>query len=156
MALKHSWDDASKTPQPDHDAMRPPPPDSMRVADGGWEDAPPGGLKAVWPNFWGCVFVVWPAPGARETLPKGGGRSHPCFLIVSRSPGADQTTKIDHLRVNMFFSTNRTRNLATVLIHTRVTCNALARSATILHMCELGGCMCVGSPLKLHLHLFIA
>ncbi len=31
-----------------------------------------GHLKAVWPNFWGCVFEVWPAPGARERPRKGG------------------------------------------------------------------------------------
>ncbi len=32
-----------------------------------------GYLKAVWPDFSGCVFEVWPAPGARESLKKVGG-----------------------------------------------------------------------------------
>ena len=27
----------------------------------------------IWPDFWGCVFEVWPAPGARESLQKCGG-----------------------------------------------------------------------------------
>ncbi len=36
-------------------------------------------LKAVWPDFWGCVFEVWPAPGARESLLKCGGASPPTF-----------------------------------------------------------------------------
>ena len=32
-------------------------------------------LKAVWPDLLGCLFEVWPAPGARESPQKGGGRS---------------------------------------------------------------------------------
>ncbi len=39
----------------------------------------PGYLKAVWPDFLGCVFEVWPAPGARESPPKCGGRSPSTF-----------------------------------------------------------------------------
>ncbi len=38
-----------------------------------------GYLKAVWPVFLGCVFEVWPAPGARESLQIRGGRSPPPF-----------------------------------------------------------------------------
>jgi hypothetical protein len=26
-----------------------------------------GYLKAVWPDFLGCIFEVWPAPGAQES-----------------------------------------------------------------------------------------
>ena len=36
-------------------------------------------LKEKTPDFWGGIFEVWPAPGARESLPKGGGRSPPHF-----------------------------------------------------------------------------
>ncbi len=32
-----------------------------------------GYLKAVWPDLLGCVFEVWPAPGAREGPQKCGG-----------------------------------------------------------------------------------
>ena len=38
-----------------------------------------GYLKAVWPGFWGCVFEVWPAPGARESPQKCGGLRPPAF-----------------------------------------------------------------------------
>ncbi len=38
-----------------------------------------GYLKAVWPEFFGCVFEVWPAPGAREGPQKCGGRCLPHF-----------------------------------------------------------------------------
>jgi hypothetical protein len=38
-----------------------------------------GYLKAVWPVFGGCVFEVWPAPGAREGLLKCGGLRRPHF-----------------------------------------------------------------------------
>ncbi len=41
------------------------------------EIIPVGYLKAVWPNFGGCVFEVWPAPGARESLQKCGGPRPP-------------------------------------------------------------------------------
>ncbi len=41
----------------------------------------------------GCVFEVWPAPGAREGLPKYGGRSPPHFCRPSRGPGAAQNFK---------------------------------------------------------------
>ncbi len=34
----------------------------------------------VWPDFWGCVFEVWPAPGARESLKKVWGAKPPTFL----------------------------------------------------------------------------
>ncbi len=47
------------------------------------------------PVFWRCILEVWPAPGARESLQKGGGGgakpSH--FLTFSRAPGAGQTSK---------------------------------------------------------------
>ena len=42
------------------------------------------------------IFGVWPAPGARETLLKGGVLRPPPFKSVSRGPGAGQTPKIDH------------------------------------------------------------
>jgi hypothetical protein len=58
---------------------------------------PPGGgagyLKAVWPGFFGCVFQVSPAPGAREGLQNCGVRSPPYFARLSRAPGAGQTSK---------------------------------------------------------------
>ena len=38
-----------------------------------------GYLKAVWPGFWGCVFEVWPAPGARESPQKCGELRPPPF-----------------------------------------------------------------------------
>jgi hypothetical protein len=38
-------------------------------------------------------FGVWAAPGAPETLPKGGGRSPPPFGRASRALGAAQTPK---------------------------------------------------------------
>ncbi len=47
----------------------------------------------------GSIFGVWPAPGAREILPKGGEFRPPRFKRVSRVPGAGQTTKIDLVRV---------------------------------------------------------
>ena len=40
-------------------------------------------------RFW----VLWAAPGGRETLQKGEGTSPPTFLKVSRPPGAAQTPK---------------------------------------------------------------
>ncbi len=36
-----------------------------------------GYLKAVWPDLFGYVFEVWPAPGAREDLKKRGGLRPP-------------------------------------------------------------------------------
>ncbi len=36
-----------------------------------------GYLRAVWPEFFGCIFEVWPAPGARESLQKCGGLRPP-------------------------------------------------------------------------------
>ena len=42
--------------------------------DYAWDPSVPGTragyLKAVWPDFLGCVFEVWPAPGAQENLQK--------------------------------------------------------------------------------------
>ncbi len=52
------------------------------------------GLKAVWPDLWGCVFEVCPAPGARETLQKCGGRRPPHFRGLSQVPEAGQTSKM--------------------------------------------------------------
>ncbi len=43
--------------------------------------------------FSGCMFEVWPAPGARESLPKCGGRSPPYFGGPSWAPGAGQDLK---------------------------------------------------------------
>ncbi len=39
------------------------------------------------------TFVVWTAPGARETTPKGWALSAPPFVVVSGAPGAVQTPK---------------------------------------------------------------
>ena len=43
-------------------------------------------LKAVWPEFFGCVFEVWPARGARASLPKNGGPSPPTVGRALRGP----------------------------------------------------------------------
>ncbi len=48
---------------------------------------------AVWPDLFGCVFEVWPAPGARESPQKCGGLRPPHFGRPSRAPGAGQTLK---------------------------------------------------------------
>ena len=45
-----------------------------------------GNLKAIWPDLFGCVFEVWPAPGAREGLRKCGGLRPPQFRRLSRAP----------------------------------------------------------------------
>ncbi len=37
--------------------------------------------------FGGCVFEVWPAPGARESLQKCGGLRPPTFLRAFAFPG---------------------------------------------------------------------
>ena len=44
------------------------------------------------------IWGVLAAPGGRETLQKGWGRSPPPFWKVSRPPGAAQTPKIDDFR----------------------------------------------------------
>ena len=44
------------------------------------------------------ILGVWAAPGARETLPKGGGRSPPPSGMVSRAPGAARTPKMADFR----------------------------------------------------------
>ena len=36
--------------------------------------------------LWGCVFEVWPAPGAREGLQKGGARSPPHLFMAFPGP----------------------------------------------------------------------
>jgi hypothetical protein len=41
---------------------------------------------------------VWAAPGAPETIPKGGGLRPPPFGMVSEATGAAQTSKIDVCR----------------------------------------------------------
>ncbi len=46
----------------------------------GW--VPEGSLA----GFLGCVFEVWPAPGARENLQKCGGGGHPTFLKAFPEP----------------------------------------------------------------------
>ena len=43
--------------------------------------------------FGECIFEVWPAPGVRERLSKGRGRSLPTTGRLSRAPGAGQTSK---------------------------------------------------------------
>ncbi len=53
-----------------------------------------GYLKAIWPEFLGCVFEVWPAPGARASRQKCGVRGPPQFARLSRAPGAGQTSKM--------------------------------------------------------------
>ncbi len=52
-----------------------------------------GYLKAVWRDFLGWAFEVWPAPGGLESLQKCGGLRPPHFLRPSRAPGAGQTSK---------------------------------------------------------------
>ncbi len=42
----------------------------------------------------GCVFEVWPAPGARESLPKGEGLRPPHFGRLSQAPGAGKTSNM--------------------------------------------------------------
>ena len=59
----------------------------------GRQSAAIGNLKAVWPDFFGCISEVWPAPGAREGLQKGGGLRPPHFWGFSRALGAGQTSK---------------------------------------------------------------
>ncbi len=57
-----------------------------------------GYLKAVWPDLLECVFEVWPAPEAQESLQKCGGfaphqtsKTHPknCSQIAFRYPALD-------------------------------------------------------------------
>jgi hypothetical protein len=45
-----------------------------------------------------AILGVWAAPGARETLAKGWGRSPPPFGRVSGAPGAAQTLKMTDFR----------------------------------------------------------
>ena len=44
------------------------------------------------------ILGVWAAPGAPETLPKGGGPRPPPFARVSGAPGAAQTPKMTNFR----------------------------------------------------------
>ncbi len=46
---------------------------------------PTGYLKAIWPDFWGCIFEVWLAPGARESLQKYGAKT-PTFCKAFPGP----------------------------------------------------------------------
>ncbi len=49
------------------------------------------------------ILGAWVAPGALETLQKGGGRSPPPFARVSGASGAAQTPKMTDLRpLNIF------------------------------------------------------
>ena len=41
------------------------------------------------------IFGIWRAPGATETIPKGGGLRPPPLGTVFGAPGAVQTSKID-------------------------------------------------------------
>jgi hypothetical protein len=45
-----------------------------------------------------AILGVWAAPGARDTIPKGGGRSPPPFGRASGAPGATQTPKVADFR----------------------------------------------------------
>ncbi len=45
-----------------------------------------------------AILGVWPAPGAPDTLPKGGGVLSPPFGRVYRAPGAAQTPKMTDFR----------------------------------------------------------
>ncbi len=44
------------------------------------------------------IFGVWAALGARETIPKGGGRSPPPFGRASGAPGVAQAPKVTDFR----------------------------------------------------------
>ncbi len=44
------------------------------------------------------ILGVWAAPGARETIPLGGGLRPPPFARVSGAPGAAQTPKMTDFR----------------------------------------------------------
>jgi hypothetical protein len=53
-----------------------------------------GHLKAVWLDLLGCVFEVWPGPGAWESLPKCRGRRPPHLLEgFPESPGSARPQK---------------------------------------------------------------
>ncbi len=53
------------------------------------------GCTLAWNKIIEAIFGVWAAPGARETLQKGGGRSPPPFARVSGAPGAGQTPNMN-------------------------------------------------------------
>ncbi len=61
-----------------------------------------GYLKAVRPEFLGCVFEVWPAPGARESLQKCGGRSGRHGRLPPQNPRAQVGGEASHLRPWVF------------------------------------------------------
>ncbi len=50
-------------------------------------------LKAVWLDFGGDIFEVWPAPGCPGKPSKMWGASLPIFLKAFRAPGAGQMSK---------------------------------------------------------------
>ena len=54
--------------------------------------------KNIFTRRW-SILVVWPAPGDRETVLKGGWLRPPPFRRVSRAPGAGQTSKIGNFRI---------------------------------------------------------
>ena len=54
---------------------------------------PSGYLKAVWPDLLGCLFEVWPAPGAWENLPKCGGQGSHILGGFPRPPGPARPPK---------------------------------------------------------------
>ncbi len=54
-----------------------------------------GYLKAVWPDLFGCVSEVWPAPGAREGLQKCGVPYPPGFMWVTGMYSGGHDHKID-------------------------------------------------------------
>jgi hypothetical protein len=53
-----------------------------------------GYLKAVWRAFFGCVFEVWPPPGAREGFQKCGGRRPPPHFARLSQGSRGQTSKM--------------------------------------------------------------
>ena len=57
-------------------------------------ETPTGGyLKAVWPDLFGCIVEVWPAPGARGAFKNVGGFAPHLLEGLPGPPGAGQTSK---------------------------------------------------------------
>ncbi len=53
-----------------------------------------GYLKATWPDFGGCVFEVWPAPGSPAKPSKMWGAKPPTFLNAGPARPSKRTQKI--------------------------------------------------------------
>ena len=71
--------------------------------------------------FGECIFEVWPAPGVRERLSKGRGRSLPTTGRLSRAPGAGQTSK------------THSKNKAGLLSYTFSSCADVAAGGAAVH-----------------------